>query len=342
MDFPIERLQMLEQFDKPAFFADQESILASNANAKAVGIYEGAKLSELFAAESSDSSQQLFTARLQGIEYTVSAAQVGNIKLYTLTVSELTQQLQGIMRAAQQLRIPLSGLTSSFDLLKQKKSDQLNTIDKHLHALRRAVRNMSDASLFLEDRSSKKETVEIASYFAETAQKLQQHFTDSKICISYSVFEEKLYCNADIALIERALYNMVSNSLKAGSRNLQLELKKKNKTLYLTVTDDGCGMTDEQKADILTKFREQPSWAFQNYGLGLGMMIVYAAAKAHKGTLLISDNDPHGCRITLTITIEKCESVLRQKPVSIYVDPLGGADPLLLELSDVLPSEDYL
>lgn len=342
MEFHKESLQMLEQFDKPAFFADKATVLISNSHANAIGICEGTKLSELFDKKTEeDFSNVLFTATVTRIEYTVSAAQVGEATLYTLTASSLTQQLQGIMHAAQQLRIPLSSLSSSVSLLNQD-DPQCGKIRKHLHSLQRAIRNMSDATLFLEDRSAKKETVEIGSYVAEIAQKLQQHFSDSDICIDYSVFEEKLYCDADMALVERALYNMVSNSLKAGSQKIQLDLKRKDQSLYLTVTDDGCGMTGEEKSEILSQFRKQPGWISNGYGLGLGMMIIYAAAKAHNGTFLINDNEPHGCKITLTIEIKKGNGVLRQKPASLYVDPLGGADTLLLELSDVLPNKDYL
>ena len=135
---------------------------------------------------------------------------------------------------------------------------------------------------------------------------------------------------------------MVFSEICLYIRRILYYLKKVNKNLLLTVTDNGCGMSDEQKAAILSHFREQPSWNAQSYGLGLGMMIVYAAAKAHNGTLLISDVQPHGCKITLSMAIEKSDAVFRQKPVGIHVDPLGGADPLLLELADVLPAKDYI
>lgn len=344
MEVSKENLLILEQFDKPAFFANAAVVLAANSKAASIGIEADAELSDSFMRKQSKYlCAQTFSATFQGIEYTVSAAKIGEFTLYTLSANALTEQLQSIMRAAQQLRSPLAGLSGALDLIKQDHKDPIyGRTAKHLHALQRAVRNMSDAALFLEDRSSKKETVEIAGYFEETAEKLRQHFSDTDISISYSLFSEKLYCNMDISLIERAIYNMVSNSLKAGSKNLELDLKKNDGTLYLTITDDGCGMPNEQKASILTRFKEQPGWASQGYGLGLGMMIVFAAAKAHNGAMMIGDVTPHGCKITLTFAIEKDDTMVRQKAAGLRIDPLGGADPLLLELSDILPPTDYL
>ena len=344
MGITNETLQMLEQFDKPAFIADHAKVLHANSKAQALQINEGSEPAFLnVLKETADNSNTVFSTCLHGINYTVSSSPLGENHLFIMDSESLVRQLQSIIRAAQQLRAPLSALTSSVNLLKDDRSDEnLGKTSKKLLSLQRAVRNMSDASLFLSDRSGKKETVNLTAYLDEIVQKLQQHFQNSQISISYTGLTERSYCSVDIALLERAIYNMVSNSLKAGSTALEIGAKVIGKTLSLTISDNGCGMTNEQKSHILDMYRSDPDWIASGYGLGLGMMIVYAAAKAHNGTLLINDNEPHGCKITLTLTIEKGDSMVRQKPVNIIIDPLGGADALLLELSDVLPSNEFI
>ena len=162
----------------------------------------------------------------------------------------------------------------------------------------------------------------------------------SKIHFDVDAYTARLIGRENVSRLEGAVSELVKNTYDADASCCVLYYEQSTQTLYLA--DNGCGMTNEQKSHILDMYRSDPDWIASGYGLGLGMMIVYAAAKAHNGTLLINGNDPHGCKITLTLTIEKGDSMVRQKPVNIIIDPLGGADALLLELSDVLPSNEFI
>lgn len=354
MELSNDCLIMLEHLGKPAFFSNNETISYVNTKANAIGINANTPLSEIFRncldPDALSSAKAVFNTTINRINYTVTTSAVGNLKLFILEESNEIQQLQSVLRAAQQLRSPLAGLSSAINLLTETNRDSADPniikltqkTTKHLFSLQRSVRNMSDITLFLEDRAGKKETVDTAAYIQELAEKIIQQVCKSGIAISYIGPDEKIYCNIDSTLIERAIYNMISNALKAGSKNIHISLTRKSKTLQLSVQDDGCGMTDDEKNQFLSKFRENPVINAHGYGLGLGMMIIHAAAAAHNGTMLISDIEPHGCKISITIAIESEPLLLKQTPVTIQIDPMGGIDPLLLELSDFLPSEMFL
>ncbi len=353
MNLSDDSLRILECLEQPAFIADDSLVAYANASAQQIGITVNKPLKELLGEAAShisaDNARAFFPVEIQGLQYTVTAAQIDELKLFIMAQSDEYQQLQTLLRAAQQLRVPLASLTSTVNYLKDRQaadSDPETTklvqkTTKHLLSLQRVIRNMSDASLFLNDRSDKKETTDAAAYIREICEKLIQHFENTAIRITYSGPNDPIVCGIDRSLVDRAIYNMVSNSLKAESKNIHVELSKKGNVLHLSVSDDGCGITEADKSRILSRFSENPVWNMQQYGLGLGMMIVHAAAAAHKGTLLISDIKPHGCKITITMSIEKETLLLKQNPVLIRVDPLGGADQLLLELSDILPSTDF-
>lgn len=353
MELSNESLRILDCLDQPAFVADNTMIVHANGKAQQIGITATSSLTDILGESIShitpNNDRAVFTVQFQEIQYTVTASQIGNLKLFIMAQSTELQQMQVLLRAAQQLRVPLASLTSTVNYLKDQQSNNSNPettklvqrTTKHLLSLQRVVRNMSDAPLFLNNRSEKKETTDVASYIQEICEKLSQHFENTAISITYTRPAEPIVCSIDRTLIERAIYNMVSNSLKAESRNIQIELSKKGNVLHLIVSDDGCGISEADKSRILSKFNENPMWNMQHYGLGLGMMIVRAAAAAHKGTLLIGDVNPHGCKITMTLSIEKESLLLKQNAVLIRVDPLGGADQLLLELSDILPSADF-
>ena len=352
MELSNECLIMLECMNTPAFFADQQSIVHVNQKASALGINTGAKVDELLNKNHLELVEQdcnsLLLTRLHGVNYTVSITSIGALHLFILKKSEDPNQLQGLERAAQQLRVPLTALASSIRLIKESEAPKspdnikyFNKATKQLFTLQRAVRNMSDACMFFKDRSTKKEYTDVTAHLLEISQKLTHRLEGSAIDLTFSYPSEQICCSIDKGLLERALYNMVSNSLKAESKHIEISLTKKNNTLFLTVQDDGCGISDAEKQSILSRFKEEPSWSMDRLGLGLGMMIIHAAACAHNGTMLISDHAPHGCKITITITIEKEPTMLKQKPALINIDPLGGTDQLLLELSDILPPENF-
>lgn len=353
MELSNESLRILECLEQPAFIADTSAIVHANGTALQIGIKSDMALKDLLDEEIShitaENTRAFFSLKYKDVQYMVTAAQIDDVRLFIMAQSDEYKQLQVLLRAAQQLRVPLASLTSTVNRLKDQQpadSDPQTTkliqrTSKHLMSMQRTILNMSDATLFLKDRSDKKETADAASIIREVSEKLVQHFNHTDINITYSGPEEPIVCSIDKSIIERAVYNMVSNSLKAESRNVHIELTKKNNMMHLSVSDDGCGISEADKSRILSRFNESPAWNMQHYGLGLGMLIVHAAASTHKGTLLIADVQPHGCKITLTMAIEKDTLLLKQKPLLIKVDPLGGADPLLLELSDILPPSDF-
>jgi len=212
---------------------------------------------------------------------------------------------------------------------------------KQLFTLHRTVRNMSEVREYFKKRHTKLDNINVFQFIRELCEKISANFEKTNVVITYSIADDDVYCNVDTQLLERAFYNMISNSLKAESSRIHIAFEKSGKQLFLTVSDDGRGMTAEEKAGVLSKFTTEPSLNFENRGLGLGMVIIHAAAIAHDGTVLIADAEPKGTKITMTLQISKDTPVFKQNPVLISVDPMGGIDPLMIELADFLPPEIF-
>lgn len=347
MGLSVECIAMLNHMNKPAFITDNAVIIHVNKEAMLLGITENSPLSEV--SDEAISENEVITKIINDVSYMITASKIGDYRLYVLEQCLQQQQLLSLLRAAQHLRRPLGALTSSINNI----TEQIRRTEDHdaiinmqkatrqLFMLLRTVRNMSDVTDFLNKRYHKLEHINVSEFIRELCEKLSAHFAKSDVTINASIADEDLYCNINAQLLERAIYNMISNSLKANSNNILISLKKTGKQLRITVTDDGSGMSDEEKARILSKFKDEPALSFENYGLGLGMLIIHAAAAAHNGTILITDAKPKGCQITLTMEISKEAPVLRQTPKLIRVDPVGGIDSLLIELADHLPSEIF-
>ena len=347
MELSAECIAMLELINKPAFFTKDNLIIQANEMARELGIIEGTLVSNYISV--SDDETNVITKCFNDIYYTVTNKNIGVWKLYAFEKTIEQHSISSLIRAAQYLRIPVSGISSSILNIKDSFSSdgniteaQIQNVIKELFSLHRTIRNMSDINAFLENSVEKKVSVSICSFFQELVEKMKTYLKPTGVNITYSLPDVMFYCMIDATIIERALYNMVSNSIKAGSQNINISLSKNKNILQLTITDDGCGISDQKKARLLNMFQSAPTLNSSGQGLGLGMLITHAAAVKHNGTVMISDVKPQGCKVTLTISITKGPLTIKQNPRLITTDAVGGLDPVLIEFADFLNPENYI
>jgi signal transduction histidine kinase len=96
------------------------------------------------------------------------------------------------------------------------------------------------------------------------------------------------YVVADIALITRALENLLENALRhtpSGGR-VRLELRRGSGHVAVVVSDTGCGIPAEELPKIFDRFyRLEKSRQSDADGFGLGLAIVQRIAELHGATL---------------------------------------------------------
>ncbi|MGH7741530.1 MAG: ATP-binding protein [Candidatus Eiseniibacteriota bacterium] len=92
----------------------------------------------------------------------------------------------------------------------------------------------------------------------------------------------ELACTADAAQLRQALVNLIKNGLEAirpGGR-VELGARADLGTLEFTVSDDGPGLSDEQRARLFV-----PGFSTKAEGAGLGLTIVERIVSDHGGTV---------------------------------------------------------
>ena len=138
------------------------------------------------------------------------------------------------------------------------------------------------------------------------------------------------------------MLNLLSNAAKFTPRggHIAASLTRQGRMLRLCIQDSGSGIADSVRGSVFRRYLRQPAIEDSRYGLGLGMVMIRAAASHHGGAVLIDRPPQGGTRVTVTLAI-------RQNPVSqlrsplLKVDYAGERDHALIELSDVLPAEYY-
>lgn len=99
--------------------------------------------------------------------------------------------------------------------------------------------------------------------------------------------EVSLMCNRE-ALVG-ACMNLVNNSIEAGARRVTVGLQGLDDGLVIEVSDDGPGFPDDQAARLTEAF-----YTTKSHGTGLGLAVVQAVVRAHKGAFELRSPEPGG------------------------------------------------
>lgn len=113
----------------------------------------------------------------------------------------------------------------------------------------------------------------------------------------HSVIQPDIFLEIDCINFASIILNLVDNACKyssAGSK-ITLELKRADEKVYLSVMDEGKGISDEEKRHVFEKFyRVGDEKTRTTKGTGLGLYIVNYLVLQHGGTIKILDNKPKG------------------------------------------------
>ena len=103
--------------------------------------------------------------------------------------------------------------------------------------------------------------------------------------------------------LEQALGNLVDNALRHGAGTVQLEARAEDGSLVLCVADQGEGFSPEFLPHAFERF-SRADVARAGGGVGLGLAIVEAIARAHGGSATASNRVDGGAEVTMVIPTE--------------------------------------
>ncbi len=117
-----------------------------------------------------------------------------------------------------------------------------------------------------------------------------------------------LLANMDAPLIVQVLLNLLENAIKytpAGSQ-ITLSAKEDSGLVRVSVSDDGPGITAENKVHVFDLFYTSAGMRGDaRRGLGLGLSLCQSILTAHGGEITVRDNVPHGS--VFSFTLQKAE-----------------------------------
>ena len=186
------------------------------------------------------------------------------------------------------LKTPLSVIQGYVDILREEfEPAYLDTIEDAVENALKLIQDVNTLSkLDMGKISEAKEKFSIHSILKVVADSARSRFRNAKI---------EVECRADIeyvgyaALLREAVFNLVINAFKHGASEVKIKAFENDKTINISVADNGPGVPDELKDKIFDSFVK-----YGKGGTGLGLSIVKRIVAMHKGRILVRDNKPKG------------------------------------------------
>lgn len=327
---------------RPAFLVADGCITQINREAGKYLLEEGTPIRSLITAgleeyEAFQAGVLCLTLTIGGQSIAASVMPTQQGQLFILEQDAQDAYLQSMALVARQLRVPLSGMMAAADRLEPGDA-QLN---RRMFQMLRMVGNMSDALRFASHQSPQ-EFVDAVALAEEIFDRAGVAAAEAGFSLQLSSPAQPIYTLADRELLERAIYNLLSNAMKfspAGS-TIHATLSRCGKSLRFTIEDSGRGIDTDIQGSLFCRYMRQPGLEDPCHGLGLGMVLVRLAAAAHGGTVLIDRPREVGTRVTLTVAIRQDQTSTLRSPV-MRIDYAGERDHALVELSDILPAKLY-
>lgn len=343
---------LLALMDRPAFCVSDGRIVAANAGAETYMLSPDQEISELLetgAAEYAEfTSGCLFlTLNIAGNRIGACVTRMREWDLFRLEETSDTPELQALALASRELRKYLHNLMSIPQKLLPLAEDnadaqkQLAHWNQGLYQLLRVAENMSDANRFSAG-SARPELLDLTAVFRETFEKAASLMADAGFALEYQDLPQPVYGLGDRERLEKALFQMLSNAMKFTPKGGSIcgKLTHRGDQLYLSVQDSGSGISGDLRGSLFSRYTRQPGLEDGRYGIGLGMVLIRAAAAAHGGTVLVDQPESGGTRVIFSMAVKTGPDrpgALRQR-----VDFSGGWDAGLVALSESLPPEVYM
>lgn len=124
--------------------------------------------------------------------------------------------------------------------------------------------------------------------------------------LEIDIQEEPIYYKFDIKELERAIGNIITNSLKYNDKGttLFIGLSESENQIEIIIKDNGIGINEELKENVFEEFVRGDLARDSSGGSGLGLAITKKIIELHKGKIILNSKEGHGSEFK--IIFQKC------------------------------------
>jgi len=229
-------------------------------------------------------------------------------------------KLQFFTNVSHDLRTPLTLIITPLEEMLNKVHDsgQQNILST---MLRNAKRLFFLVNQILDIRSLDASAVKVINTQQDVIELLQREYqsfqsiaNSKKITFQFEANIEKLIMETDVDKVTKMVENLLSNAFKYTDVGGKITLKAtfEQQELHISVSDNGKGISDEDKKNIFDPFYMGKD-SNRKESTGIGLSIVKQFAKQLQGTVEVSDNNPKGSIFTITLPAHATKEVKGQE-----------------------------
>ena len=241
---------------------------------------------------------------------------IASLYLARVSVKPLLESMQKqqsfVENASHELRTPLAVLQNRLETLFRKPEATIMESSESIASSLEEVRNMrflttNLLNLARRDDGINPELGEVEPDFFNTT------FTNYEMIASENNrvfhFENRIHRTiiTDKLLLKQLMTILFDNAVKYTEEEgvIHFVIAATERNLYLSVADDGIGISAADKKKIFDRFyRVDKARTRQKGGFGLGLSLAKQIVDALKGTISVKDNKPHGTIFEVKIAIQ--------------------------------------
>ncbi len=206
---------------------------------------------------------------------------------------------------------PAERLSTGHDFNSNQVKNLASIIRSNAQRLSRLVNQLLDLAKIEADKYQLHiEFQDLISQCRNVLQAFQLQTEVQKVEMRFKAPVEELFAWFDADALDKMLYNLLSNALKANPSLLELSIaitydeQGLARSCQITVQDNGSGISEEQLPSLFKRFFQgQSNSNLLQPGTGIGLSLVAELARIHGGQIEVRSSVPTGSTFTLSLSI---------------------------------------
>ncbi len=214
-----------------------------------------------------------------------------------------------------ELKTPVFSIGIASKILQEKTNNEnkelVNMIRRQVDKLKNQIEKVLElASLEGKKNFIKKKPLDFKPVILNLISDFEQLASLENINFSSEVKGDTYIINCDSYHLENAVNSLLENAKKYTKENIKIILlvfKDSNK-LFISIKDNGIGISDDDKKKIFEKYFRVSSGDIHNVkGYGLGLNYVKRIVKLHKGKIIVKSTVGKGSEFIISLPLHHYE-----------------------------------
>ncbi len=222
-----------------------------------------------------------------------------------------------ISTVTHELRTPLTAIQSIAEILRDYpdtgKSEQHNFLGIMINEIQRLSRLINQVLDFQKIESGRMQwnikPLNVINVIREAVDATRQLVTGKEMLMTVNLPQEVPDITGDQDQLIQAMVNLISNAVKfcePKSGQVHVTLLHRYNKLYISVRDNGIGISHKDQKVIFEQFRQiSPSGRGRPQGSGLGLAITRRIIAFHAGQISVQSEPGKGAAFNIVLPIEK-------------------------------------